>query len=322
MSEALPGALLQALADVLAEPDAALAEAGFVDADVVHARVNTLRGSVDSAVDRLRSDGLAVRRVPWLAEGLELDAGDRGALVRHPLVDEGAVYVQGASSWLPVVALDPQPREEILDLAAAPGGKSLHIAALMQDRGRLACVEPVKGRFFRLKANLERGGVSIHALYKKDGRRVGGAVPERFDRVLLDAPCSSEAHIRRGRPETWEHWSPRKVREASRKQRGLIRSAWQALAPGGRLVYSTCSLSAEEDELIVGGLLAEFDDVRVVAPALPECVPWRAGVTALRGEVLDPRLASTRRILPSAGFGAFFLAVLEKAHPGPRRAGG
>ncbi|MFK7929538.1 MAG: RsmB/NOP family class I SAM-dependent RNA methyltransferase, partial [Myxococcota bacterium] len=189
----------------------------------------------------------------------------------------------------------------------------LHLAAQMDNRGRLACVEAIKPRFFRLKANLERGGVTCARLYLKDGRRVGGAVPARFDRVLLDAPCSSEAQFRAESPETWAHWSPRKIKEQARKQRGLLLSAWQALKPGGRLVYATCSLAPEEDEVVLSHLLQRADDVRVIPPDLADNVPAHPGLTEWAGKALDPRLVGARRIRPTAEFDAFFFAVLHKA---------
>jgi 16S rRNA (cytosine1407-C5)-methyltransferase len=155
--------------------------------------------------------------------------------VNHPAVLDGRLYPQSPSSWLPVLLLDPRPGEEILDLAAAPGGKSLHIAARMGNRGRLACVEAIRDRFFRLRGNLERGDMKIAATYLKDGRGVGAAVPGRFDRVLLDAPCSSEALLRPQDADSSRHWSLHKVHEAAHKQRGLIVSALLAPhAPKGK----------------------------------------------------------------------------------------
>jgi 16S rRNA (cytosine1407-C5)-methyltransferase len=106
------------------------------------------------------------------------------------------------------LALAPRPGETVLDLAAAPGGKTLQLAALMQNSGRLSAVEAVKGRFFRLRANLERGGVTNARTFLMDGRAVGRKCPEMFDRVLLDAPCSSEARFSRLDPRSWAHWSP------------------------------------------------------------------------------------------------------------------
>jgi 16S rRNA (cytosine1407-C5)-methyltransferase len=216
------------------------------------------------------------------------------------------------SSTLAVEALAPQPGEEVLDLAAAPGGKSLMIADMMRDEGRLACVEPVKGRFFRLKDNLKRGRVNIAQLYLADGCAVGRKVPARFDRVMLDAPCSSEARVRLNEPDTWAHWSPRKVKETSRKQRKLLRSALESVKVGGRVVYSTCALSPEENEGTITDVLKRFEGEVEVLPHTLEGIPSLPGLTEWEGEALDPRCEHALRVAPNGLYDAFFLCVLER----------
>lgn len=311
----LPAAFVDRLSALLPEDRLAAALASFSAPRPLTVRVNTLKETVDGALAALAADGIVASPVAWSPEGLILDPADRDRVVRHAAVEDGRMYVQGAASWLPVMLLDPRPGDEVLDLAAAPGGKATHLAARMRDVGRLACVEPIRGRFFRLKAALDRAGVTCAQLYLKDGRTVGGAVPARFDRVLLDAPCSSEAALRADDPASWAHWSERKVREAARKQRGLLRSAFQALKPGGRLVYSTCSLAPEEDEAILDDLLSADPAADVVAAPLPDEVGALPGVTAWRGQGFDPRVARAWRVVPGGVLGAFFVAVVERRAP-------
>ena len=124
-----------------------------------------------------------------------------------------------------------KPEESVLDLAA--GGKTLQMACMMNNQGALSAVEPVKNRFFKLKANLEQQGASFVKTYLTDGRTVGGKCPERFDRVLLDAPCSSESRFTQLNPDSWSHWSIKKVKEVARKQKKLLMSALYSLKPGG-----------------------------------------------------------------------------------------
>lgn len=221
----------------------------------------------------------------------------------------GAIYIQSASSYLAAQALGVQPDEEVLDLAAAPGGKTIALAAQMANTGRIAAVEPVKARFHRLRANVERCGVANVAFYQRDGRGVGRAVPERFDRVLLDAPCSSEARINFADASTYRHWEPRKVRDMERKQRGLIRAAYDALKPGGTLLYCTCSFAVEENEAIVARLLKRTDAQLLDLPLWPGSMP---GVTEHASRALPSELCRTRRILPGDLFDGFFVARLTK----------
>ena len=239
----------------------------------------------------------------WLA--------DEAALTRHSATEAGLIYPMNPSSVLPVLALDVQPGQEVLDLAAAPGGKTLVMACAMENQGRIAAVEVVKGRFHRLRANLERCGVSIAQCYLDDGRRTGRKTGPRFDRVLLDAPCSSEARIRLDEPATFAHWGPRKVKEMARKQRGLIRSAFAALRPGGTLVYSTCSFSVDENERIVDGLLRAEPRARVEKYSVhgPSTMP---GLVKWRSRDLDASLSSTLRVLPDDLWDGFYLAKILK----------
>ncbi len=222
----------------------------------------------------------------------------------------GRVYIQNPSSLLAVRVLNPQPGEEVLDLAAAPGGKTIAMAVAMHNAGRIAAVEPVKGRFHRLRANVERCGVNIVDFYQRDGRGVGRAVPGRFDRVLLDAPCSSQARMRWDDPSSYRHWTRRKVREASRKQKSLAMSGYAALKPGGCMLYSTCSFAPEENELVVEHLLKRTDARLVETGELPcNTIP---GLTRWGSRTLREELALSARIVPDEVWDGFYLAKIEK----------
>ena len=239
----------------------------------------------------------------------------REHLTREPaladLFTRGALYLINPASLLPPAALAPLPGEHVLDLCAAPGGKAIQLAARLftHEGGHLAAVEAVKPRFFKLKALLERYGAPTDTrvrLFLKDGRSVGGAVPERFDRVLIDAPCSSEARFDATDESSVAHWNPRKVAECAHKQRGLLRSGLTALKVGGTLVYSTCSFAPEENEAVVNDVLAACGDaVRVSPVTFPADVPVMPGI-GLPGAV---------RILPDTTWDGFFLVRLVKDGP-------
>ena len=227
-----------------------------------------------------------------------------------PAASSGKVYIQNPSSLLAVRVLDPQPGEEVLDLAAAPGGKTIAMAAIMGNTGRIAAVEPIKGRFHRLRANVARCGVTNVAFYQRDGRGVGKAVPERFDRVLLDAPCSSEARMRWDDPASFKHWSRRKVKETQRKQKSLLRSAYAALKPGGTLVYCTCSFGVEENEAVVQHLLEKSD--AQVQPIEQRPAHSMSGVSQWQNKALSGPLAHTLRVVPHDVWDGFYIARLSK----------
>jgi 16S rRNA (cytosine1407-C5)-methyltransferase len=256
-----------------------------------------------------------------------VDARFRDAVMRSDWVAEGVIYPMNPSSLFAALAVDVQPGDEVLDLAAAPGGKSLVMAAALTEQGkatgRLALVEPIKARFHRMRANMQRCGVLQADYYQRDGRTVGAAVPERFDRVLLDAPCSSEARFHRDEPGSVSHWSLRKVRDCARKQKALLKSAFRALKPGGTLVYSTCSFSLEENERSVDGLLRKEPDAILTpvevprdssdrfSPAITELPSENKNGGAMRKiKVLNCEHAL--RVLPDELWDGFFLAKIVK----------
>lgn len=301
-----------ALLDALVPPALrAAVDASYVTPKPVHFRLNPLRAEPAATLAELAA--LAPVPVPGYPLTYRLPPQSRADLTHHPATTAGRLYIQGLASMAAVLALAPQPGESILDLAAAPGGKTSLIAVLMQNEGRLAAVEAVKARYFKLKANLERLGVSLARCYLKDGATVGRLTPARFNRVLLDAPCSSEARFTRLDPDSWRHWSPRKVKEMAHKQARLLHSAWAALKPGGCLVYCTCALSPEENEGVLDTFLQRHPDM-APEPFDPPGLTALPGLTRWQGQDLDARLTHARRLLPGPESDAFFICRLRKAN--------
>ncbi|HHH39338.1 MAG TPA: RsmB/NOP family class I SAM-dependent RNA methyltransferase [Sedimenticola sp.] len=282
-----------------------------------HRRPTTFRGNPLKRDDRALEEELAMAGfrldpVPWLPGAWRIPPSQRRALTESTACLEGRLYIQGLSSMLAPILLAPRPGEQVLDLAAAPGGKTLQMAAMMANRGRLSAVEPVRSRFFRLRANLERHGATMVKAYRMDGRAVGSKVPERFDRVLLDAPCSSEARFRAQRPESWAYWSLRKIRECAHKQRRLLESGLRALRPGGTLLYCTCSFAPEENEAVVDAALARHPGELEVEPLGLELEDLQPGLDHWQGRAFDPALAAAVRVLPGADREGLFLCRLRR----------
>ena len=173
-------------------------------------------------------------------------------------------------------------------------------------------VESVKARFFRMRANLAQHGAPQVETYLMDGRAAGRRWPQRFDRVLLDAPCSSEARFTRHDPKSWAHWSPRKIKEAARKQKPLLGAAIKALRPGGVLLYCTCSFAPEENEVVVNSQLRYFADEVEIAPLTLPVTNTVPGLTEWRGKALNPQLARSVRLLPTEEMDGFFMCKLVK----------
>ncbi|HMO13913.1 MAG TPA: RsmB/NOP family class I SAM-dependent RNA methyltransferase [Pirellulaceae bacterium] len=312
MNPGLPTEFLQRLETIVPADWLSIVHESFLHPKSTSFRVNTLKCTPDIARQELSAAGIALAPIEWCEHAFAVPASARASITHHPLAENGGLYVQGLSSILASLLLDPQPGEQVLDLAAAPGGKANHLAALMKNMGWLSVVEPIRKRMFVLADNLKRAGVKISHTYLMDGRKVGDKVPGRFDRVMLDAPCSGEARFSIDEPETFAYWSPRKINEQARKQKALIVSAFKALRSGGRMLYCTCSFAPEENESIVDHLLQMYpDEARLVALDLP-ITNWHAGLTWFGNDRWSDQLQLARRILPNELFDGFFLARIEK----------
>jgi 16S rRNA (cytosine1407-C5)-methyltransferase len=275
-------------------------------------RVNVLRATVDEVKSELSSQGIHYVAVKWLAGAFTVPPDQRRKLTDSAAIADGRIYVQSLSSMVAALVLGPRPGEKVLDLAAAPGGKTSQMAAMMQNQGHIAAVEVIRARMFKLRANLQRCGVSNVKTFLTDGRTVGNKTPERFDRVLLDAPCSSEARFDCREPSTWKRWSLRKIKECARKQRGLLRSAVASLKPKGTLLYCTCSFAPEENEAVVHGALTQLGEaIEIEGIELP-LENTQPGITHWEGKDLHPDLARSVRILPDGQMGGFYLCKLVK----------
>jgi 16S rRNA (cytosine1407-C5)-methyltransferase len=213
---------------------------------------------------------------------------------------------------VPPLVLDPAPGELVLDLTAAPGSKTTQMACLMGGTGRIVANDNNRVRYFKLKANVERQGAANVEVLCRYGESLGRLYPERFDRVLVDAPCSAEGRFCLDKPASYRYWRPGKIREMMRKQRRLLASGLEALRSGGVLVYATCTFAPEENEGIVHWALQEFSGAVAVEPvsvALPNRI---AGLTGWDGMTFEAALRRTVRLLPTATMEAFYIARLRK----------
>jgi len=232
-------------------------------------RVNTLKISVADFLAQVAPYNWALTPIPWCSEGFWISRDDAEALPLGSTAEHlsGLFYIQEASSMLPVTALFagcPQP-ERVMDVAAAPGSKTTQIAASMNNQGMLLANEYSASRVKVLHANISRCGVSNTAITHFDGRVFGPALPETFDAILLDAPCSGEGVIRKD-ADALRNWSPESTAEIAATQQDLIDSAFHALKPGGTLIYSTCTLNRSENQQVIAWLLARYPDAVTIEP--------------------------------------------------------
>ncbi len=267
-------------------------------------RTNTLRATPEALRERLLRQGYAVSSISWDGTLFEVDR-PIGSTIEHWL---GLFYVQEAVQTLPVIALDPHPDEAILDLCAAPGGKTTQIAAQMDGTGPLIANEPSGRRQQALLANVNRLGLLNATITAYRGEAF--PLRARFDRVLVDAPCSAEGTVRK-EPSLWQGASNGTIVRLARLQKRLIVRAYDLLRPGGALVYSTCTFAPEENEAVVAHLLSIRD-----AQLMPIRLPFEAspGLDAWGEEIYPSELRGCARIYPhQIDSGGGFVARIERS---------
>ncbi|MFR1104243.1 MAG: RsmB/NOP family class I SAM-dependent RNA methyltransferase [Acutalibacteraceae bacterium] len=225
-------------------------------------RLNTLKCDAQTLAETL-----PFPLVPSPFSPLSYYAPADARMAAYPLYHAGAFYSQEPSASSAVTLLDPQPGERVLDLCAAPGGKSTQIAALTQDRGLLWSNEVVRSRASVLASNLERMGVKNAVVSSVYPDVLAEKLAGYFDRVLVDAPCSGEGMFRRD-PAAVQEWSPAHVETCAVRQLAILKSAARCVRAGGVLVYSTCTFSAEENEGVVRAFLAENPGFVLEKPAV------------------------------------------------------
>ena len=275
-------------------------------------RINPLQGDPQHTIAALQSAIGLGEQYPWAADCYAItQAADR--MSDLSVFKEGRAYIQNAASWLPVIALDAHAGETILDVCAAPGGKTSHIAAIANNGAYITANDNSRGRLAKMQANLARLGVEniTYTLYDATqlARKLEG---QQFDKILLDAPCSGEGMMRLSRDKDFATWSVAHIKRLQQMQKPILTQSWQLLKPGGTLVYSTCTMAPEENEAVVDYLLRTRPDahVRPFTLDVPNSVlPMRSW----NGRPFNEQLQGCLRLAPSENIEAFFVCKLHKS---------
>lgn len=284
-------------------------------------RVNTHKATREQVLE-LMAD-LKPEPLPWFELGFSLardmtESGstdsDRvpstglGKRIEH---FTGLIYVQEAASMVPPLVLRPQPGERVMDIAAAPGSKTTEMSAMMRNTGLIISNDPSPTRVRGLIGNVDRAGCLNVVVCRMDGVSLGRAVAGTCDRVLVDAPCSSEGTIRKS-PQALDRWSVAAIERFPSIQRRLILAGYLALKPGGVMVYSTCTVAPEENESVVAHLLSRQPEAEVLEAGLPGLV-MRPGLAEWERESFPEAVTQCRRILPQDNdTEPFFLALIRR----------
>ena len=215
-------------------------------------RANTLKTNRSELMLQLISVGVDCQQSVFTPEGVIINS--HGSLDDLQVLQDGYCQVQDESSMLVAHVVDPQPGELVLDVCSAPGGKTTHMAAMMENRGRIVACDIYDHKLERVRSNAERLGVTIIDPMLIDAREIWQEFPQEADRVLVDAPCSGLGVLRRKPDSRWRK-SPELIKELPKLQLEILRSAAAAVKPGGLLVYSTCTIAHEENQDVVKAFL-------------------------------------------------------------------
>ncbi|HET9946982.1 MAG TPA: RsmB/NOP family class I SAM-dependent RNA methyltransferase [Patescibacteria group bacterium] len=275
-------------------------------------RANTLKITADELEKNLKDEGFHIQRVEWYPNAFILLDQPQKLLTATKWYLEGYLYVQSLSSMIPPLVLDPQKDDLVLDLTAAPGSKTTQIAAMMENSGTIIANDKSRIRLFKLVANLKLQGVTNTQVLQIPGQFLWKKFPQYFDKILVDAPCSMEGRFVCDSPKSYTDWSPRKVEFLEEQQKFLMRSAVSATRKGGIIVYSTCTLSPEENEAVVDWILkkdaGKIQLIDITSPTLPS----EQGITSWKNKIFDESLKKTIRIFPTDTMEGFFIAKFQK----------
>ena len=271
-------------------------------------RLNPLKGD---SQDFFEKNPFNLKKVPWTTNGYYYSEEDFPG--KHPYHEAGVYYIQEPSAMAPAEYLEAKPGERILDLCAAPGGKSTQIACSMQGKGLIVCneIHPVRAKI--LSENVERMGVRTAIVTNETPQRLADHFEDYFDRILVDAPCSGEGMFRKNE-EACTEWSLLNVELCAARQDEILDCAASMLRPGGRLVYSTCTFAPAENEGSISRFLAKHEEFEIV-PIDKKALGIPEGCDGIPGcvEKPAPGITGTLRLWPHKLRGeGHYAAVLQK----------
>ena len=272
---------------------------GYKQERPVTLRVNTLKSSNDEIEKELKENDIEFEKVDFYNEAYIIKNIREDKLQELQMYKEGKIYLQSLSSMLPPIVLKPEENEDILDMAAAPGGKTTEIAVITNNNSNITACELNAIRAERLRYNVEKQGATFVYIMQKDARNIDDFFS--FDRILLDAPCSGSGTLN-ANEDISNYFTKKIIEKSSKIQLSLLKKAINILKPGKEMVYSTCSILKQENEDIINELLKTGKiEVMPIEYELIKKLP-----------ILPTSIEGTLCIMPNELYEGFFIAKLKK----------
>lgn len=297
--EKLPDFLLTKLNKDYSQEEVIRILEGYKTKRILSFRVNTIKTTAEEIEQELIKNEIKYERVKWSKDAFIVLNKKENEIQEMDIYKNGKIYLQSLSSMLPPIVLNPMPKNDILDMAAAPGGKTTQIAALSNNEANITACEINKIKVERLKYNLDKQGASSVFVMLEDARNIDNFFS--FDQILLDSPCSGSGTININENNLNEYFTTELVERSKKLQIALIKKAIKILKSGKEMVYSTCSILKEENEDIIRKVLNEGIEIVPIEFDGKETLPQ-----------LSTTIKGTLCICPTKYYEGFFIAKLRK----------
>ena len=263
-------------------------------------RINTIKSNIEEIKNELEKEKIEYETVKWSKEALIIKNADEKTIQEMEIYKNGKIYLQSLSSMLPPIILEPKEGTDILDMAAAPGGKTTQIAALTNNKAHITACEKNKIRAERLKYNVDKQGATCVFIMPKDSRFIDDFFS--FDQILLDAPCSGSGTLDYNDANVEKYFTEQLIERSSKTQKTLLSKAIKLLKPGHEMVYSTCSILDCENEDVVSSVIKNGNI---------EIVPINfEGMEEL--PILPTKISGTLCVKPTELYEGFFVAKIKR----------
>lgn len=263
-------------------------------------RINTIKSNIEEIKNELEKEKIEYETVKWSKEALIIKNADEKTIQEMEIYKNGKIYLQSLSSMLPPIILEPKEGTDILDMAAAPGGKTTQIAALTNNKAHITACEKNKIRAERLKYNVDKQGATCVFIMPKDSRFIDDFFS--FDQILLDAPCSGSGTLDYNDANIEKYFTEQLIERSSKTQKTLLSKATKLLKPGHEMIYSTCSILDCENEDVVASVIKNGNI---------EIVPINfEGMEEL--PILPTKISETLCVKPTELYEGFFVAKIRK----------
>ena len=300
IEENIPSFLINYLNNQYISEDVEKILEGYSKERKVTFRVNTLKSNISNIEKVLEENNIKYEKVKWSKEAFILSNAKEESIENLDIYKNGEIYLQSLSSMLPPIILSPKENTDILDMTAAPGGKTTQIAALTNNKSHITACEMNNVRIEKLKYNVQKQGATCVYIMQKDSRQIDDFFS--FDQILLDAPCSGSGTLNIYDKNLGKYFTEKLIEKSTKSQYSLLKKAIKILKKGQEMVYSTCSILSAENEEIISKVMKE---------AKIEIVPIKFdGIETL--QILPTKIKGTLCVCPNELYEGFFIAKIKK----------